>query len=99
MLAHWLSSQLSIRCEADALVRTRDTPAQQSLDARGRLGNLRKAFALAPGHSLVDAHVALVDDVMTTGATARAIAQALRQAGARRIDVYCLARTAKPGHV
>ena len=99
MLAHWLSSQLSIRCEAGALMRTRDTPAQQGLDAKARLGNLREAFALTPGHSLVDAHIALVDDVMTTGATARAIAEVLRRAGARRIDVYCLARTAKPGHV
>jgi len=99
MLARWLASQLSLSCDQGMLLRTRDTPAQQGLDARGRRGNLRGAFALAPGHLLADRHVALVDDVMTTGATARAIAELLRKAGACRVDVYCLARTAKPGHV
>lgn len=99
MLARWLSTQLSITCDPSVLLRTRDTPAQQNLDARARQGNLRGAFALAPGLTLAGRHIALVDDVMTTGATARTIAGLLRRAGARRVDVYCLARTAKPGHV
>ena len=42
-------------------------------------------------------HLALVDDVLTTGATAEAIARLLRKAGAARVDVYCMARTPKPG--
>jgi len=37
-----------------------------------------------------------VDDVLTTGATAQSLARLLRQAGARQVDVYCLARTPKP---
>ncbi|MNJ81110.1 DNA utilization protein GntX [compost metagenome] len=48
---------------------------------------------------LTGKHVAIVDDVLTTGATAQAIAEVLRKAGVRRVDVYCLARTPKPGYV
>uniref|UniRef100_UPI0039181FAE ComF family protein n=1 Tax=Pseudomonas sp. TaxID=306 RepID=UPI0039181FAE len=42
-------------------------------------------------------HLALIDDVLTTGATAQVLAALLRQAGASRVDVYCLARTPRPG--
>ncbi|MFJ4443190.1 ComF family protein [Pseudomonas sp. NPDC089422] len=97
MLGRWLSRALDIECDERLLLRTRETPAQQSLDAQARRHNLRRAFALACEASLKGSHVAVVDDVLTTGATAQAIAQLLRQGGARRVDVYCLARTAKPG--
>jgi len=97
MLGRWLSKALVIECNERLLLRTRETPAQQHLDARARRRNLHQAFALAGEASLEGKHVAVVDDVLTTGATAQATAQLLRQAGARRIDVYCLARTAKPG--
>ena len=97
MLGRWLSNALLIECDERLLLRTRETPAQQSLNARARRRNLRQAFALASAASIKGSHIAVVDDVLTTGATAQAIAQLLRQAGARRIDVYCLARTAKPG--
>ena len=97
MLGRWLSKALVIECDERLLLRTRETPAQQSLDARARRRNLRQAFALSSEAALKGRHVAVIDDVMTTGATAQAIAQLLHQAGARRIDVYCLARTAKPG--
>ncbi|MBI6942187.1 ComF family protein [Pseudomonas putida] len=97
MLASWLSKGLAIDCNDRLLLRTRETPAQQSLDARARHRNLQRAFALAAEDAVKGRHVAVVDDVLTTGATAHAIAQLLRSAGARRVDVYCLARTAKPG--
>ncbi|WEK30685.1 MAG: ComF family protein [Candidatus Pseudomonas phytovorans] len=97
MLGRWLSAQLGLPCDERLLMRTRDTPAQQRLDARARQRNLRQAFAITG--ELTGKHVAMVDDVLTTGATARAIAEVLRKAGARRVDVYCLARTPKPGYV
>jgi len=97
MLGRWLSKALVIESDEQWLLRTRDTPAQQHLDARARRRNLHRAFALASKAALEGKHVAVVDDVLTTGATVQAIAQLLRQAGAHRIDVYCLARTAKPG--
>ena len=96
LLARWLSGPLQIPCEENLLRRIQDTPAQQALDAQARRRNLRQAFALAPGASLRNRHLALVDDVLTTGATAEALARLLTDAGAARVDVYCLARTPKP---
>ncbi|MNP82043.1 DNA utilization protein GntX [compost metagenome] len=77
-------------------MRPQDTSAQQDLNAKARKKNLHHAFALAPDASVKGRHLALVDDVLTTGATAARIAQLLRKAGAARVDVYCLARTPKP---
>ena len=96
MIAGWLSGPLAIPCREQWLVRIQDTPAQQDLDAKTRKRNLLNAFALASDARVQGAHIALVDDVMTTGATAQSLALLLRKAGARRVDVYCLARTAKP---
>jgi ComF family protein len=97
LLAGWLSPQLSIPVNDSTLLRARHTPSQQGLDLTARQRNLRGAFALAPGAEVAGLHLALVDDVLTTGATARALAALLRQAGAQRVDVYCLARTPGPG--
>ncbi|CAI8753705.1 competence protein ComFC [Pseudomonas sp. IT-196MI5] len=97
MLAQWLGTSLDIPCDERLLLRTQDTDAQQALNAEARRKNLRNAFALAPGAVVKDQHLALVDDVLTTGATAQALARLLMDAGAARVDVYCLARTPKPG--
>lgn len=97
MLSHWLHERLQIPCHEHLLQRTHHTPAQQALDAKARRHNLRKAFALTAGAQVTGRHLALVDDVLTTGATARSLARLLIKAGAARVDVYCLARTPKPG--
>ncbi|KAF1068439.1 MAG: Amidophosphoribosyltransferase [Pseudomonas citronellolis] len=97
LLAHWIAQPLKLAVAERWLRRTLETPPQQGLDARARRRNLRQAFELAPECDVDDRHVALVDDVLTTGATAEALARLLRRAGARRVDVYCLARTPAPG--
>ena len=97
MLAQWLSAALQLPWQDAWLQRVIDTPAQQQLDAATRKRNLRRAFALAPQSRVAGLHLALVDDVLTTGATAESLARLLRKAGAARVDVYCLARTPKPG--
>ncbi len=97
MLADWLSRPLGIATDARVLERVLDTPAQQQLDAATRRRNLRQAFAIATAADIKGRHLALVDDVLTTGATAEALARLLKRAGAERVDVYCLARTPKPG--
>jgi ComF family protein len=75
----------------DGAVRTRATPAQSGLSAAARRRNLRGVFALRipppPGT------LAVVDDVMTTGATVQALARTLLAGGAQRVVVLAVART------
>ena len=97
MLARWLSEDLDLPHNEQVLLRPHETVAQQALDAKTRKRNLLTAFSLAPGAHVQGRHFALVDDVLTTGATAHSVARLLLEAGARQVDVYCLARTPKPG--
>lgn len=87
-----LSRALRLPLRVDLLARTRPTPPQQSLSASQRRINLRGAFALAAAAPL-NRHIALVDDVVTTGATVGEIARLLLDAGASSVQVWCLART------
>lgn len=84
---------------ADALVRVGDSPDQHQLPHSLRLTNLRGAFAAHPERAdrLRHAHVVLVDDVRTTGATLEHAATALRRAGCAQVDALVFARTAHPG--
>ncbi len=79
------------------LMRPLDSAHQVALKRDQRQHNLRGAFVVdAAQRSLLQGqHVALVDDVMTTGATLREAAAVLLQAGAARVDVWVLARTPK----
>jgi ComF family protein len=96
MLADWLGAALTIPVQQRLMKRVKETPAQQGLDAKARRRNLLDAFELLTPHTVIGKHIAVVDDVLTTGSTADVIARLLRKAGARQVDVYCLARTAKP---
>jgi len=71
------------------LHRQRSTPPQSALDAAGRKRNLRGAFTV---HGQLPAHVVLLDDVMTTGATLHAAALTLHRAGVQRVDAWVCAR-------
>lgn len=88
-----LARALRLPLRTDLLARHKPTVAQSRLDAPARQRNLRDAFAVAAGTRL-PAHVALVDDVMTTGATLQAAAHALREAGVQRVDAWVCARVA-----
>jgi ComF family protein len=94
-LAKPLARALSLPLRADLLSRSRATAAQSSLHATARQGNLRGAFVVTAtaGESPLPTHAALVDDVMTTGATLHAAARALLDAGIARVDAWTCART------
>jgi len=74
--------------------RVRDTPAQSDLPWAARARNVRGAFQCRD--ALDELSVAVVDDVMTTGATLDALAQALKRAGAARVVNWVVARTLPP---
>lgn len=93
-LAKPLSRALRIPLRDDVLVRTRATAAQSDLDADARRKNLRGAFAVME-NVMPPQHVAIVDDVMTTGATLRECARTLVRTGVERVDVWALARAPK----
>lgn len=81
----------------DACLRTRDGPAQASLPLAARATNVRNAFAVNPRHGdIAGLSIAVVDDVMTTGATLNALAGTLRTAGAARVTCWVVARTPPP---
>jgi len=90
-LARPLARSLGVPLRDDLLRRPRATAPQSELSAAARRRNLRGAFAVRPGAG-VPAYVALVDDVMTTGATLHAAADALKRAGVRRVEAWVCAR-------
>jgi ComF family protein len=89
-LARAIASRCDLAWSPDRLQRMVRGQHQQGLDRAGRRKNLRGAFACtAP----LPKHVAVIDDVVTTGATADEISRVLRQVGVERIEVWAVART------
>ncbi len=80
------------------LMRLRVTESQAGLTPRQRRLNVRGAFGVTDPAAVAGKHVLLVDDILTTGATARAAAHALLQAGAESVWVASLARAHMSGH-
>jgi ComF family protein len=94
LLARMLARSMNLPVFTTALARLRDTPMSRGMSRRQRAQNVRGAIRVRSGAEarIKGAHILLVDDVMTTGATAEACARALRRAGARRIDIVTFAR-------
>jgi ComF family protein len=86
------------RLAPDLLRRRRWTGSQTGLRAQERRGNVRQAFDIHPRWTaeVAGKTVLLVDDVLTTGATAEACARVLQRGGARHVDVLTLARVVRP---
>lgn len=98
LLAQSLGRQLGLPASADALTRWRSTEHQVALGHRARHLNLQGAFMPDPlhGRQLVGKHIALIDDVMTTGATCHAACMAALEGGAASVSLWLLARTPRP---
>lgn len=90
-LARRVAAEFNLRISWQHCRRTRPTPPQTGLDLNARRRNLKSAFEA--DSALAGRHIALFDDVITTGSTVTAASQALLRAGADRVDVWALART------
>lgn len=90
-LAAAVARGLDLPLLADTLVRTRPTAPQYGLDARRRQRNVRGAFTVRQPAAVRGRRLLLVDDVLTTGATARACARALTAAGAAEVGLLTFA--------
>ncbi len=89
-LARPISKQLGIPCDPRLLRRIRATKVQAGLSQGMRHTNLKNAFQVAP-HTY--RHVAILDDVVTTGSTVTTLVRLLKQSGCERVDVWAICRT------
>jgi len=86
-----IARHLGGKLEIGACVRERDAPPQAGLDREARRRNVRGAFRCK--RSFTGERIAVVDDVMTTGATLDELARTLKQAGAQRVVNWVICRT------
>ncbi|WP_115717060.1 ComF family protein [Gallaecimonas mangrovi] len=89
LLARYLGKAMAINTAPDLLRCTRAHRHQQGLTKSARQRNLNHAYRLT---ATPPSHVAIVDDVMTTGATVSVLAKLLKQSGCHRVQIWCLAR-------
>lgn len=90
-LARPIANKFKIKIDLQCCRRVHATTSQAELPAQERYANVKNAFRVK--NSFKAKHVALLDDVMTTGHTINELSKVLRQAGVRQIDVWCSART------
>lgn len=98
LLARAVARASGVPAAVDVLRRTRATPPLADLNREEREASLIDAFAVRPywRGRIAGRRIVLIDDVLTSGATAEACAEALRAAGAASVDVLAAARTAPP---
>ena len=89
LIAEELSAICGIPVEKNALIKTKSTPDQKTLDAKTRKTNLNGVFAFNSS-DIVPEHVLLIDDVRTTGSTFDEAARVLRDSGVRQVDYACV---------
>ena len=90
-VARWVARGLGLNLDSETCTRPRATAAQSGLSLKERHRNMRGAFSVA--RPLEADRVAILDDVVTTGSTVTELAKVLKNAGAKRVDVWAVART------
>ncbi len=89
-IAKTVSRKLAIPLDAHCCSRVIDTPHQSQLSAKQRLHNIKNAFAIT--RPVQANHIAILDDVMTTGATSNELARMLKKTSISRVDIWVCAR-------
>lgn len=89
-IAKPIAKVCQIRLETEHVIRKKSTMPQSQLSASARKINMKQVFAIK--QRFKGEHIAILDDVVTTGHTITACAQLLKQHGAGRIDIWCCAR-------
>ncbi len=89
LIAERLAQALNIKILSKGIRRIKQTKAQSGLDSVERKANVKNAFSI---EAKLSSHIAIVDDVVTTGMTVSELAKQARLQGATQIDVWCLAR-------
>lgn len=90
-IARLISNHMQIRLDYQSCQRTKYTPPQASLPLKERIKNIKGAFSCQ--QRLHGLNIAIVDDVMTTGASLNELAKTLKQAGAAHVECWVIART------
>ncbi|MFZ2315363.1 MAG: ComF family protein [Gammaproteobacteria bacterium] len=89
-VAKYVAREIKVAVDIAGIERVKATTAQSQLTVTAREVNLKDAFRV--GRNYTGLHVAVLDDVMTTGNTVKVLSDALVGAGARRVDIWCCAR-------
>lgn len=94
LIAKHLAGPVGATIQSDWLLRRKRTRPLRGMSGKQRAAEVKAVFALNPAHKghIKDKKIILVDDVFTTGATARACAKILKQGGAKEVLVFCWAR-------
>ncbi len=90
ILARSLAKILKIPCDLTCCQKIINTLPQASLEKKERQSNLKNAFRATP---VPYKHIALIDDLLTTGSTANEVAFTFKKIGVEQVDVWCCART------
>jgi ComF family protein len=97
IMAESVAQGTRVRTVSGLLRCRRKTKKQSMLTAAERRRNVRGAFSVSRGYDISGRHAILIDDIVTTGASAHEASKALRTAGAARITVATVARANAPG--
>ncbi|MDH3693366.1 MAG: ComF family protein [Gammaproteobacteria bacterium] len=89
-IAREVGKRPELRIDYQSVIRVKPTPPQTDLPLKKRRSNVRNAFKVIK--PIEAQHVAILDDVMTTGSTADELARCLKQSGVERIDVWTVTR-------
>ena len=95
LISQCLSRSLDIQICSNILRKIRSTRSQTGLNKNDRIRNLKNSFIIKDKKLISKKHIALIDDVVTTKATAELCSKLLLASGASRVDIWCIARTPK----